>query len=64
MLKSSRLTEGMPYCRERTAVIMSSLTSPELDEVETQPTTMFALIVESLSQVLWANKIFAYENFA
>ena len=33
---------------------------PELHEIEAEPTTMFALVVECLSQVLRANKIFAY----
>ena len=36
----------------------------EFDEVEAQSTTMFALVVECLSQVLRANKIFADQNFA
>jgi hypothetical protein len=36
----------------------------ELDEVEAEAATVFALVVECLSQVLRANKIFAYENFA
>ena len=36
----------------------------ELDEIETEAATVLALVVESLSQALRANKIFAYENFA
>ena len=36
----------------------------ELDQVEAEAAAMFALIVESLSQALRANKILAYENFA
>jgi hypothetical protein len=36
----------------------------EFDEIEAQPATMFALVVEGLSQVLRANKIFAYQYFA
>jgi hypothetical protein len=35
----------------------------QLDQIEAQPATMFALVVECLSQVLRANQIFAYENF-
>jgi hypothetical protein len=37
---------------------------PEFDEIEAQPATMFPLVVEGLSQVLRANKIFAYQYFA
>jgi hypothetical protein len=36
----------------------------QFDEIEAEPATVFALVVECLSQVLRANKIFAYENFA
>jgi hypothetical protein len=36
----------------------------ELNEVKAQTTAVFALIIESFSQVLRANEIFAYENFA
>ena len=37
---------------------------PELHEIEAEPATMLALVVEGLSQVLRANKIFANEYFA
>jgi hypothetical protein len=37
---------------------------PELDEIEAESTTMLALVVECLSQVLRANKILANEYFA
>jgi hypothetical protein len=36
----------------------------ELDQIEAEPTAVLALVVECLSQVLRANKIFAYQNFA
>jgi hypothetical protein len=36
----------------------------QFDQIEGEAATMFALVVESLSQILRANKIFAYENFA
>jgi hypothetical protein len=36
----------------------------EFDEIKSQSATVFALVVEGLSQVLRANKIFAYQDFA
>jgi hypothetical protein len=36
----------------------------EFDECKAEAATMFALVVESLSEALGAKKIFAYENFA
>jgi hypothetical protein len=36
----------------------------EFDEIEAEAATVFALVVESLSEALRTNKIFAYENFA
>jgi hypothetical protein len=37
---------------------------PKLHEIEAESTTVFTLVVECLSQVLRANKIFANEYFA
>ena len=36
----------------------------ELHQIKAESTTMFALVVECLSQVLRANKIFTNQNFA
>jgi hypothetical protein len=64
MLKSSRLTEGIPYWRERTAVIVSSDYEPQLDEVIAQPPAVLPLIIEGLTKMLRADQILADENFA
>jgi hypothetical protein len=36
----------------------------QFDQIKSEPATMFALVVECLSKILRANKIFAYQNFA
>jgi hypothetical protein len=36
----------------------------EFHQIEAEPATMLALVVEGLSQVLRANQIFTYQKFA
>jgi hypothetical protein len=54
----------MPYWRESTAGDHVVTDESQLNEVEAETPAMFTLIIESFSQVLGADEIFAYENFA